>query len=313
MGRYLGLKKETTFGTAVVPDVLFRVLSEGIKFSPNQTYHRTIEGGRVMQTAQSAKEQSAGVVRFIPVYDKGLGDILYGVFGKVASVEDEVGVRWTHTFTHLPNITDVINFPSFTFEKGLDSITAERYSGCGIGKIKITGNPADFVTIDADVFGQKPTTETLIVSPTFPTQQYITMGDITTFTIGGASPKLEAWDIEITGGAIPVWYPANKSISNIDTDPFEAKMNMSIRFLTTADLTNFLNNVQPAMVIEWTGPALGGGNFKLKITMPQISWDEGDVVVNEQERLVQLSSATAIDDGNGEPVTVELTNDTSAY
>jgi len=309
--RYLGLAKEATYGVAVAPNVFMRILGETMKFDPNFVYHRTVEGGRRLQTAQAVRQQSAGGIRFMPVYDKGLGEILNMLFGKVTTTNLEVGVRWQHVFEPLPTITSQ-NMPSYSIEKGLDDIIGERYPGCSVGRLRITANPADFVVMDAEIFGKKPSTQTL-AAPAFSAQDYINAGQVVTQTLGGVATKFEQFSVDILGGAVPVFKPGSKEPDSIDIEPVMVTASFVTRFLSSGDLTDFLNAVQKALVYKWQGPALGASNYSLQLDLPKLNFDEGDVVVNEQERLVQARNVTAIEDATNGLIKMTLVNGVSGY
>ncbi len=311
MARYLGLKKEATYGTPLAPDVFLRILGETIKFDPNFVYHRTVEGGRRLQTAQAARQQSGGGIRFMPVYDKGLGEILNMLFGKVTTTVQEASVRWQHVFEPLPTITSQ-NMPSYTIEKGLDDITAERYPGCSVGRLRITANPADFLLFDAEIFGKKPSTQTL-ASSSFSSQDYINAGQVVTQSLGGVTTKFEQFSVDILGGAVPAFKPGSKEPDSIDIEPVLVTSSFVTRFLTSGDLTDFLNAVQKALVYKWQGPTLGTGNYSLQLDLPKLNFDEGDVVVNEQERLVQARNVTAIEDAVNGLIKMTLVNNVASY
>lgn len=313
MARYLGLKKEVTYGTPLAPDVFVRILSENIRYNPNNQYSRTIEGGRKLQSVQSVQGLSEGAISLLPTYDKGLGELLNMLLGKVTTNVLEAATSWTHVFEPLDQITDSIAMPSYTIEKGLDAITAERYGGSSVGSAKISANPADFVKIDAQVFGKKPTSETLAVSPSFSSQDYLHAGQVTTQTLGGVITKFEEFSIDIIGGAVPVYRPGSIQPDSIDLDPLDVKVNFKTRFLSAADLTDFLNATKKALVYKWTGPVLGANNYSLQLDLPNLSFDEGDMEINEQNRLVQAKGATAIADGSDDVIKATLVNNVSAY
>lgn len=311
MARYLGLKKEVIYGTPLAPDVFLRILGESIKFEPNFVYHRTVEGGRRLQTAQAVRQSSRGGIRFMPVYDKGLGEILNMLFGKVTTTNLEVNVRWQHVFEPLPTITSQ-NMPSYTIEKGLDDITGERYPGCSVSRLRIQANPADFVVMDAEMFGKKPATAALATAA-FSAQDYINAGQVVTQTLGGVATKFEQFNVDILGGAIPAFKPGSKEPDSIDIEPVMVTASFVTRFLSSGDLTDFLNATQKALVYKWQGPTLGAANYSLQLDLPKLNFDEGDVVVNEQERLVQARNVTAIEDAVNGLIKMTLVNNVASY
>lgn len=313
MGRYFRLGKETAYGTPATVFVHVRAESMELLFDPNFTYHRTIEGGRFLETAQSARQQSGGPIAFFPVYDKGLGEILHMLLGKVTTTQQEAGVRWQHVFEPLANITDSIKMPSYTIGKGLDEITEEQYPGCGCSSLRIDANPGDFVKFIAQMFGKKPTTPAIATGLTFSTLDYLNAGQVVTQTVGGVTTKFEALSFEINGGGFPDFKPGSKEPSGIDLDPANVTVSFSTRFLTASDLTDFLNATKKALVYKWQGPTLGSGNYSFQIDIPLMNFDEGDIRVNQQERLVQAKRITALKDAVNGLIKCTLVNGVSAY
>jgi hypothetical protein len=316
MGRYLRLAKETTgYGIVDASPSWVDVRAESIEllFDPNFTYHRTVEGGRFLQTAQSARQLSQGPVDLFPVYDKGLGEILHMLAGKVTTTVLEASLRWQHVFELLKNITTTTNMPSYTVAKGLDDITEERYPGGSMGRLTITANPADFVKLVAQMFAKKPTTPAIATGLSFSSQDYLNAGQVVTQTLNGVTTKFEAFSIEINGGAFPVFKPGSKEPDSIDLESADVKVSFTTRFLSASDLTDFLNASQKALVYKWQGSTLGAGNYSLQLDIPKMNFDEGDVRVNQQERLVQARRVTAIEDSVNGMIKFTLVNNKSAY
>jgi len=313
VSRYFRLGKETAYGTPASSFVDIRAESIELVFDPNFTYHRTVEGGRRLQTAQSARHNSAGPVNLFPVYDKGLGEILHMLLGKVATVENEAGVRYTHTFEPLPNITDTVKMPSYTVAKGLDDITEEQYPGCSVSNLRIEANPGDFVKLIPQMFGKKPTTPAIASGLSFSSLDYINAGQVVTQTLNAVTTKFEALSFDIVGGAFPDFKPGSKEPDGIDLNPVDVKVNFTTRFLAEQDLTDFLDATQKALVYKWQGPTLGSGNYSLQIDIPKMNFDEGDIRVNQQERLVQAKRVTAIEDAVNGLIKFTLVNGVSQY
>ncbi len=284
------------------------MLSENVRYNPQYIYHRTIEGGRKLQTAQSTKKHSVGSIKFIPVYDQGLGEILHMLFGKVTSTEEEAGIRYKHVFEPAESPNEVV---SYTIEKGLDAITAERYAGCSVSKLKMIAKPADFLIIEADIFGKKPSLVAL-ATPTFSTQDYISAGHAVMQTLNGFNVVYEEFSIDIQGGIVPLFTSASDEIKGLDLEPVNVNVSFTTRFRSVQDLQDFLDGIQKSFVCKWQGSALGNANYSLTIDIPRLNFDEGDLAINEQERLVQVRSATAIDSSFG-LIKVILENNKASY
>ncbi len=308
MGRYIGLAKENRYGEGVQVNTFMRVLSESISYKPSYVYHRTIEGGRRLQTAQIAKKHSTGNIKFLPVYDKGLGEILHMAFGKVSSTEEENGVRYKHIFEPTDSVNDLV---SYTLEKGLDNITSERYSGCGISKLKVIAKPADFLVIEAELFGKRPTLVGL-ASPTFSNQDYINAGHVTMQRMSEVDVIFEEFNVEINTGIIPRFASSSDEIRGLDLEPINVTASFTTRFRAIQDLQDFLDGVQKSFRCRWRGPSLGTANYSLIIDIPRLNFDEGDVTINEQERLMQVRSVTALDSNEG-LIKVTVENNKSSY
>ncbi len=308
MGRYIGLAKESNYGEGVNPNTFIRVLSENIAYKPSYVYHRTIEGGRKLQTAQIAKKHSNRNIKFLPVYDKGIGEILHMAFGKVSTTEEENGIRYKHIFEPAESLNDLV---SYTIEKGLDNITGERYAGCSISKLKFIAKPADFLVMEAEVFGKKPIL-TGLASPTFSNQDYMNAGHVAMQKMNTLDVIFEEFSIEINTGIIPRFTSSSDEIKGLDLEPVNVTASFTTRFRAIQDLEDFLNGVQKSFTCKWKGSPLGSTNYSLTIEMPRLNFDEGDITINEQERLMQVRSVTALDSNQG-LIKITLENNKPSY
>ncbi|MEM2760501.1 MAG: hypothetical protein QXW73_06915, partial [Nitrososphaerales archaeon] len=159
---------------------------------------------------------------------------------------------------------------------------------------------------------KKPTTPTIAAGLSFSSLDYINAGQVVTQQLSGVTTKFEALSFEIVGGAFPDFKPGSKEPDGIDLEAADIKVSFRSRFLIANDLTDFLNAAQKSLAYKWQGPALGSGNYSLQIDIPKMNFDEGDIRVNQHERLVQARRITALEDLNG-LIKFTLVNNKASY
>lgn len=99
LGAQFGIKKETTYGTAVTVDKFTYIESEGLKLEQGAIESPYL-GTVVMQTSQvSTYISGAGGDILFPFFNKGMGVLLEQCFGEAAVAQVGSTTEYTHTFT----------------------------------------------------------------------------------------------------------------------------------------------------------------------------------------------------------------------
>lgn len=249
---YLGIAKETTKGTPVAP-TNFIPVSQG-KFKPvdivDPLFDEGLRGSMVKNYAYIQGRKRSTFEFGGPVFADGFGWALAGLLGSVATTG--ASAPYTHTIS-LKNASAVgadTQPTAFTLTD-FYSANVRAYPGCQIHDVSIKFTAEGLLDYDVKATGwssataSTPTPSFSTVLPT-PTWQG-------TVSIGG-STVANAIDgnIDMTRSVQPVYgIAATQDPYAIFVGALEAKG--KIRFIMEDDtqLTNFLTNTQPAIVLNW--------------------------------------------------------------
>ncbi len=125
----LGFAEETTWATAVTPDRFLEFTTESLEKRNTVATSQGIRSGRRYggQGRRITRHDAGGSVTF-EVATTGFGLLFEHLLGAVATVEDEVGAAWTHTFT-----PGDLTGKSLTLQKGVEkpdqTVQAFTYPG----------------------------------------------------------------------------------------------------------------------------------------------------------------------------------------
>ena len=311
--RYVILSaKESTYGTdPATGDQEYRVISNGVKYLPDFDPVRTIEGGRGVQRKELVGKKSEGGIVLRPVYDKKMGNWLMATFGvDIASVL-EAAVSETHVFTPLAKITDTIKHPSYTMRKGME-VEERPYTGLGVRRLAISAPNPGLMEWTVDCFAKTPGSSVVLKTlSNFSTQNYISSGDIITKTVGGTAVDLEEWSLEYVTGGEPVWKQGDLDVNSIDynTNGFSARFTGTLRFLTNTQLADFISGTARAIVIKYQGPTLGVNNYSLQFDFYKLKFEDTDIEVDQENRLVHVIGGELEDDGTNGVLKVTMVDD----
>lgn len=317
---YLALTSKETGGYGVDPAIdiqEYRVRQAGIAYDPTRTPVRTVEAGLQVQRTELTEDKSVGPVVMNVHLDKKWGRWPAMVMGKesVSTVNVSVG---RHVLTFKNKITDADAYPSFTAYKGI-GIEERAYSGFGVSHMKFeqpVGNDS-LLKMSADTFAKKfSATAALRTLSAFSNQRYLSNAHLVTQTIGGSAVKFEGFEIDIEGPAMPIMSGGSIDYSAVDLKPVSVKFKGNIRFLTNSHLEDFRNGTAKAIVIKYAhGDNIAGSNpalpYSLQFDLHQIKWNKGDVVVNEQQRLVQVLEAELEQDSSDNYFSITIDDETT--
>ena len=250
---YIGIAKETTKGTAVAPtsfipvavgklkpvDVIDPLFDEGLRGSLVKNYNYI--QGRVRSTFDFGG----------PVFPDTFGFAVAGLLGSVATTGSTA--PFTHTVS-LKNASAVgadAQPTSFTLTD-FYAANVREYAGCQIHDVNLSFTAEGLLDYDAKAHGfesataSTPTPSFSAVLPTPVWQATVSIGgSAVAYTVEGS--------INMTRPATPIY-----GISNTQ-NPYQIfvgalEVTGSLKFVMENDteLTRFLTNTQPAIVVNWT-------------------------------------------------------------
>lgn len=186
----VGLKKETTYGTAVVPDHFPEFTDENFDWNPTFVQGIGLRvGSRVLRSARRSlgKQMVAGDLT-VEAGSKTHGILLEAAFGSVVSTQRGVTGVYQHNFT--PTTTDTLN--SYTIQKGVPVLgggaTAPiQAPGAVCSAINFALANSDKLMIKTSWNARGPVdTATAYAAPSYPTPIELFTFVQAVITIGGA-------------------------------------------------------------------------------------------------------------------------------
>ncbi|MCP8316516.1 MAG: hypothetical protein H3Z51_06615 [archaeon] len=308
MARYLGIGKETTYGTPVAASYYIPIISESLKLEHGYIYPETVAYRELDKAIAGKKLVTGGWEQYV-TYDKGIGLILKALLGSETKTNPTTGVA-KHEFKKAASL------PSLTARVGLHDITEKILHGIGINELTFELVAGELLTCSVDCVGEDETTGTL-GTPTFSSQDFIDFSKINTFKLDTTDVKPERFTITIRNNIDTDAYQlAVRTLPRLEPTKLEVEGEMDIRFLTTDHLTDFLNSTKKDLQMVLTGPLISGAYYNLlQIDIDELIYDAGDAYIDRQERIVQNLKFTAIrDPTSGEPIIITLQNtETAAY
>jgi len=308
MSRYLGLGKQTGFGTAATPTKF--IAANSVSLTPNEEreFSHTI-ADRAPLFVQPSQKYSEIEVETMIWPEGGLENILHAFFQNVNTTTlDATNGVYRHTFTPAsfnPTVT------YYTFEAGFDpGLQALRTPNCVINSLEFSFANASAPTLSISAIGDFPSAVSRS-TPSFPAVRPFAVPDVSV-QIGGSPAELRELSIEFVNNVERV-HDLNGALRAIELQGLEVSGSFSVRFRNMTHLNNFLNRTETSLRATLTGPIAGGShNYSLEIELPRIVYDSWNAEISEADLLVQDVDFKALKPASGDAVIVRLVNKVSA-
>lgn len=167
----IGYKKETTFGTAVTPDVFVEFLEEDLDYMVEWNQGQALRSGTIVDRADrrvKVKEEAGGSFT-TEVYTKGNGKLVEAALGTATSTQISASAAYQQLFT--PTTSDYLS--SYTIQKGIPllggSASPMTLDGMVCSGFDLTAPNAGVPTIKWNWMGRNLATGTSLASASYPT------------------------------------------------------------------------------------------------------------------------------------------------
>jgi hypothetical protein len=254
---YIGIAKETTKGTAVAPtsfipvavgklkpvDVIDPLFDEGLRGSLVKNYNYI--QGRVRSTFDFGG----------PVFPDTFGFAVAGLLGSVATTGSTA--PYTHTVS-LKNASAVgadAQPTSFTLTD-FYAANVRAYAGCQIHDVNLSFTAEGLLDYDAKAHGFESATAST-PTPSFSTVLPTPVWQATVSIGGSAVAYTVEGSINMSRPATPIYGISNtQNPYQIFVGALEVTGTLKFVMENDTELTRFLTNTQPAIVVNWTNGAL---------------------------------------------------------
>jgi len=260
---YVGIAKEVTKGTAVAPTDFIPVAKDSLKPADivDPLYDTGLRGSNVMNYAYIQGRTRSTFDFGGAVFADTIGYPIAGLMGSVATTG--ASAPYTHTISLKNSLTSSTETQPISYTlTDFYAVAVRQFPGCQFSDFSLKFNADGMLEMDTKSTGWASATTT-DPTPTFSTvlPTPVWRG---TVTIGGntITTAMEG-NIDMKRAVTPIY-----GISNTQ-NPYQVflgalEVTGTIKFVMDADtqLTNFLNNTQPAIVLNW---AYGTGATAVQI------------------------------------------------
>lgn len=260
---YVGIAKETTKGTVEAPTDFIPVSKDSLKPVDivDPLYDQGLRGSNVMNYNYIQGRKRSTVDFGGSVFADTVGYAIAGVMGTVATTG--ASAPYTHTISLTNSLTSGTDTQPISYTiTDFYAVDVRSYPGCQFSDFSLKFNADGMLEYDAKTTGWSSETVS-DPTPTFSTVLPTPVWQGTVSIGGVAVANAMEGTIEMKRAATPIYGIAQTQ------DPYQVflgalEVTGTIKFVMENDtqLTNFLNNTQPAIVLNW---AYGSGATAVQI------------------------------------------------
>jgi hypothetical protein len=308
MSRYLGIGKQTGFGSGVTPTKFIAATSVSLTPNEKRDYPHTI-ADRAALFVQPSEKYSEIEAEMMLWPEGGIENILHAFFQNVNTTTlDATNGVYQHTFTpagYNPTVT------YYTLEAGYDpGLQALRAPNCVVDSLEFSFASDSPPTLSIAGMGDYPSVVPRAV-PSFPAVRPFMVPDISVL-IGGSPVELQELSIELNNNLERV-HDLSGALRALELQGLEITGSFSVRFKNATHLNNFLTRTETSLRVTLTGPPAGGTyNYSLEIELPRIVYDAWSAEISEADLLVQDIDFQALKPSTGNVAVVRLVNKVSS-
>lgn len=260
---YIGIAKEVTKGTVVAPTDFIPVAKDSLKPVDivDPLYDTGLRGSNVLNYNYIQGRTRSTFDFGGAVFADTIGYGIAGVLGSVATTG--ASAPYTHTISLLNSLTSGADTQPVSYTlTDFYAVDVRSYPGCQFSDFSLKFNADGMLEYDAKTTGWQSSTVS-DPTPTFSTVLPTPVWRGTVSIGGSAVATAMEGSIEMTRPVTPIY-----GISNTQ-NPYQVflgalEVTGNIKFVMENDdqLTNFLTDVQPAIVLNW---AYGSGATEVQI------------------------------------------------
>lgn len=316
---YVGLGKESSYGTAVSPSYYVDAFSDGFE-GDNQTDYQNTTRSRENVKGEAGAYDDSGSLDLPANPENGLGLLLLACFGVESFTSsdpdgdstDEVG---KHVYT--PAETT----PSLSVEVGLDT-HVERHNGVGVDSLEFSHAAEDRLTVSTDLPAREPDSSVTAASPTYSDLRNFWFQDATINLIG-SDRTTDVQDVSCSfSNDITRHWRSSRVPDKASLGQLAAEYDVTLDFENEEVWHAFLGDAsgspttpqatlgEVAFDATWSSAETIDDTteaYMLKVNSPQCVIDTRSANLNENDLIAENVTLTAVKDVGGIGSSVEVT------
>ena len=284
---YLGIAKEATKGTIVAPTDFIPVAKDSIKPADvvDALYDTGLRGSNVVNYAYLQGRTRSTFDFGGAVFADTVGYAIAGLLGSVATTG--ASAPFTHTISLKNSLVSGADDQPISYTlTDFYAADVRSYPGCQFSDFSLKFNADGMLEYDTKTTGWA-STAVADPTPTFSTvlPTVVWRGAV---SIGGSTVSTSmTGNIDMTRSVTPVYGISNtQNPYNIFLGPLEVTGKITFIMEDDTELTRFLNNTQPAIVLNWAYGA-GAGAVQIQATITKGAYTAA--VIERGEDFVQVS------------------------
>jgi hypothetical protein len=297
---YVGIAKEATKGTVVAPTDFIPVGKDTLKPQDmvDALYDQGLRGSNVLNYNYIPGRKHSTFDFGGAVFADTIGYSIAGLLGSVATTG--VSAPYTHTISLLNSLTSGADTQPISYTlTDFYAVDVRSYPGCQFSDFSLKFNADGMLEYDSKTMGFSSSTVS-DPTPTFSTVLPTPVWRGTVSIAGSAVSNAMNGNIDMKRPVTPIYGVASTQ------DPYQVflgalEVTGKITFImeTDAQLENFLNNTQPAIVLNW---AYGTGATEVQIQATITKGAYTAAVIERGQDFVQVTidlnaQANTTDDG----------------
>jgi hypothetical protein len=297
---YLGIAKEATKGTAVAPTDFIPVAKDSLKPQDmvDALYDQGLRGSNVLNYNYIPGRKHSTLDFGGAVFADTVGYGLAGIMGACATTG--ASAPFTHTISLLNSLTSGTDTQPISYTlTDFYAVNVRSYPGCQFSNFSLKFNADGMLEYDTKTMGF-PSSTVADPTPTFSTVLPTPVWRGTVSIAGSTVSNAMSGNIDLKRPVTPIYGISNtQNPFSVFLGPLEVTGKITFVMETDAQLTNFLSDSQPAIVLNW---AYGAGAAAVQIQATITKGAYTAAVIERGEDFVQVTvdlnaQANTTDDG----------------
>ena len=284
---YLGIAKEVTKGTAVAPTDFIPVSKDSLKPVDivDPLFDTGLRGSNVLNYNYIPGRTRSTVDYGGAVFADTVGYAIAGLLGSVATTG--ASAPYTHTISLFNSLTSNVDVQPISYTlTDFYAVDVRSYPGCQFSDFSLKFNADGMLEYDTKTTGYA---SELVSDPT-PTFSTVLPTPVWrgTVSIGGSAVTTAmSGNIDMKRPATPIYGISNtQDPYQVFLGPLEVTGKITFVMENDSQLLNFLNNSQPAIVLNWAYGA-GAAAVQIQATITKGAYTAG--VIERGEDFVQVT------------------------